>query len=151
MRWSLAGVLGLSACVFCCTVPVLRPLGVAGLGAAMIALVWRLGVCRHPGPLGLLPPVTNPDGTRSEAQWYCDRCGKSWAAAFEHQPRLVRRFDGFDQSKAVGAARRAEELTKHQRRLALRRAGLGPVNRAPRVRANPAEVVPLAHVRQFVK
>jgi hypothetical protein len=150
MRWSLAALIGLTACVFAFTVPALRPLGLTGLAVALAMIVWRLGHCRHPGPLGLQPPITNADGTRTEAHWYCDHCGRSWPAAFEHEARVVRRFDGYDQTKAFDAARRAEELTKRQRHLALRRAGLEPIRQA-RPRQNPAEVVPLAHVRQFVK
>jgi hypothetical protein len=94
--------------------------------------------------------VTNADGTRSAAHWYCDRCGKSWAAEFEHTPRLIQRFDGYDASKALTAAKRAEELERQQRTMALRRAGL---TTAPRRQPRPrtAEVVPLAQVRQFVK
>lgn len=117
---------------------------------ASAAAVWWLGPCHHPGPLGLLPPVTNADGTRTHAQWFCDQCGKAWPAEFrrEHQP--VRRFEGHDESKAVTAARRAEELVKRRRTLALRRAGMEPHAR-PRIAADAtAHVVPMSsRVRRF--
>jgi hypothetical protein len=99
-----------------------------------------------------MPPVTNPDGTRTQAQWFCDQCGRSWPAEIGGELRLVRRFDGYDQTKAIDAARRAEELMKRQRQMALRRAGLEPnVSRRPRLRPDAAEVVPIAHARHFVK
>ncbi len=112
-------------------------------------LVWRLSRCPHSGPLGLQPPVTNPDGTRTPAMWFCDRCGKSWPAGFEHDAHVVTRFVGYDESKAASAAKRAEELSRQQRALALKRAGYGAGRRA-RAARTPADVVPMANVRQFM-
>jgi hypothetical protein len=89
--------------------------------------------------------VTNADGTRSAAHWFCDRCGKTWAASFEKEHTPVRRYDGFDQSKAAHAARRADELERRQRTLAMRRAGLTPNRRRP---SREAEVVPMLPLRQ---
>jgi hypothetical protein len=94
-------------------------------GAALVAVVvWQLTKCRHGQRLGLLPPVLNERGERVPARWYCDACGKSWPAMFEHGPAPVPRFSGYDQSKAAAAARRAAELEERTRTLALKRAGL---------------------------
>jgi hypothetical protein len=128
--------------------PEVRLLAVLALGLIAAAAAWRLGHCHHPGPLGLLPPVTNADGTRTEAHWYCDRCGRSWPAHIGGEQRVVRRFDGYDPSKAADALRRAEELRRRQQHLAMRRAGLVSKRR---LRPDAAEVVPIAHVRHFVK
>jgi hypothetical protein len=113
------------------------------------ALAWRLSRCSHSGPLGLQPPVTHPDGTRTPAMWFCDRCGKSWPAGFEQEAHVVRRFVGYDESKAAIAARRAEELSRQQRAMALKRAGYGAGRRARTPRPS-ADVVPMANVRHFM-
>ena len=152
MRWSLAGLLALAIAAVA-LIPALRVPGVVGLGVMVALASWKLGFCHHPGPLGLMPPVTNADGTRTQAQWFCDQCGRSWPAEIGGELRLVRRFDGYDQTKAIDSARRAEELTKRQRALALKRAGFEP-NQPPRrarLQAQPAEVVPIAQVRHFGK
>jgi hypothetical protein len=109
--------------------------------------VWQLGRCRHGGPLGLLPPTTSLDGAQVPARWYCDACGRTWPAVFEHGHPPIRKFDGYDQTKAVKAARRADDLARRQRALALRRAGY---ETAPRPKLNPdaAEVVA---IRRFAK
>ncbi len=91
---------------------------------AVAALAWRLSVCRHTGPLALLPPTTDRDGSVSPARWYCDACGATWTARFEKDHTPIRRFTGYDQTKAVTAARRAAELADRQRQLAVQRAGL---------------------------
>lgn len=147
MRRSMAGLVGLTVCAV--ALPILGAKTLAVMAAATILGVgaWHVLRCHHPGPLGLLPPVFNPDGSRTVAQWFCDKCGRSWPAAMEREQRTVRRFEGYDQSKASGAARRAEELRKRQQTLALRRAGLGP-QRRPRLRPDAAEVVPIAQVRR---
>jgi hypothetical protein len=93
----------------------------AGLVAA---LVWQMTRCRHSQPLGLLPPLVNERGEAVPPRWYCDDCGESWPAVFEHGPAPVQRFKGYDQSKAATAAKRADELSARTRALALRRAGL---------------------------
>jgi hypothetical protein len=81
------------------------------------------------------------------ARWYCDACGRTWPAVFEHGHAPIRKFDGYDQTKAVKAARRADDLARRQRALALRRAGY---ETAPRPKLNPdaAEVVA---IRRFAK
>ncbi len=94
------------------------------LGAAATGVAGWCFKCRHPGPLGLLPPVDEASGIRMPARWYCDRCGHSWPAGIDHGRPPVPRFTGYDESKAIGAARRAEELSVRQRDLAVRRAGL---------------------------
>lgn len=145
MQWSWAGLAVVVVSLLALGSPTTRGAGIAGLGLWAVVVVWRSAWCRHPGPLGLLPPVTNADGTRSAAHWFCDRCGKTWAASFEREQTPIRRYDGFDQSKAQDAARRADELERRQRTLALRRAGLTPNRRRP---AREAEVVPLLSLRQ---
>jgi hypothetical protein len=99
-----------------------------GVGAAAAGLVW-LSRCRHSGRLGLLPPTTADDGTRTPAKWYCDACGRSWPTGLEHERTPVVRFSGYDQSKLPAAARRAAAHDKQRHSLAVKRAGLS-ANRA---------------------
>lgn len=99
----------------------LAGLGVVALSGAFVALR-----CSHPGPLGLWPATVNDTGESVPAQWFCDRCGKSWAAGFDHGRPPVQKFTGYDESKAVRSAHRASELEQRQRVLALRRAGFEP-------------------------
>jgi hypothetical protein len=113
--------------------------------------LWQFGRCRHPGPLGLLPPSTDDAGQPVPARWFCDACGQSWPAAFDHGQPPVRRFDGYDPSKAVTAAKRADDLARRQRALAVRRAGLETPRqptRQPRIQPESAEVVA---IRRFAK
>jgi hypothetical protein len=120
---------------------------VAGLAAA----VWRFGRCHHPGPLGLLPPTHEHDGTLRSAHWFCDACGRSWPAVFERTQRPIARFVGYDASKAEAAARRASDLLKRQRALAVKRSGITqrkPARRRPQMRPEPAPVVQI-HGRRF--
>jgi hypothetical protein len=118
--------------------------------AAAAAVVWRAWQCPHPGPLGLLPPTVDAEGTRVPARWFCDACGASWPANFEREHHPVRKFEGFDAAKAVSAARRADELFRRQHQLALRRAG-AVRKRAPRPPRPAAEVVAIDNVRRLVK
>ena len=147
MQWSWAGLAVVVLSLLALGSPLTREAGLIGLGLWAIVAFWRSASawCRHPGPLGLLPPVTNADGTRSPAHWFCDRCGKTWVASFEREQTPILRYGGFDQSKAEHAARRADELERRQRTLALRRAGLTPNRRRP---AREAEVVPMIGLRQ---
>ena len=145
MQWSWAGLATVVLSLLALGSPLTREAGLIGLSLWAIVAVWRSAWCRHPGPLGLLPPVTNTDGTRSPAHWFCDRCGKTWAASCEREQTPILRYDGFDQSKAPHAARRADELERRQRTLALRRAGITPNRRRP---AREAEVVPMMSLRQ---
>jgi hypothetical protein len=122
---------------------------VTGLGGVC---VWWLSRCHHPSPLGLLPPTTDADGTRRPARWFCGACGASWIAAFDRDREPIKRFEGFDGSKAEHAARRADQLERRQRALAVRRAGLDPAATTPRPvrpRANShrAPVVPIRQQR----
>lgn len=144
MRWSWAGSAAVVLSLVALGSPLTREAGLIGLGLCAVVAISRSAWCRHPGPLGLLPPVTNVDGTRSSAQWFCDRCGKTWPAAFEREHRPILRFGGYDQSKAPHAARRADELERRQRQLALRRAGLSTRRRHDR----EAKVVPIMQLRQ---
>jgi hypothetical protein len=88
--------------------------------------------CRHPHP-ALQPGLRDELGERHEARWYCDACGRSWAAAFERERAPVLKFGGFDQDKAPEAERRARLLEVRRRELALDRAGLRPTTLAPAV------------------
>ncbi len=97
---------------------------IAALALALVPVVIWAMQCRHRGPLGLLPSVTDETGQRLPPRWYCDNCGRSWPADFEHHQTPVQRFKGYDESKAVSAARRANELEMAQRALAIRRAGI---------------------------
>ncbi len=144
MQWSWVGSAAVILSLLALGSAPTRMAGVIGLMVCGAIVLWQLAWCRHPGPLGLLPPVTNPDGTRTNAQWFCDHCGKTWAASFEREQTPVLRFNGYDQSKAVDAARRAAELERRQRTLALRRAGLAPSRR----RIERADVVPMLKLRQ---
>lgn len=122
------------------------------LGIAVAAVVGsRAFRCHHPGSLGLLPPRSEADGTKVPARWFCDACGKTWPAVFERAQQPVRRFEGFDQSKAPEAARRADELYKRQHAMALRRAGFEGSTRRIKVERPPAAIVAIAHARRFVK
>lgn len=116
------------------------PVGTAG--AAGLALAAR---CSH-REVTLLPPVAGGGPDRNHARWYCDRCGRTWAAGLRTSARPERRFDGFDQAKAERSAARADVLERQRRRLALERAGLG--TRAPRkpraIRPGPRKVAPAA-------
>lgn len=122
-------------------------------GVCGVAL-WQLGRCRHRGPLGLLPPIHNADGTDVPARWFCDACSRTWPAVFERDQHPVMRFEGYDESKAQNSARRADELERRQRALALRRAGMVasvvPPRRARRG-VDTAEVVPILQSRRFGK
>ena len=117
--------------------------------AAAAAVVWRVWQCHHPGPLGLLPPTLDNDGTRLPARWFCDGCGATWPANFEREHVPVRKFVGFDEAKAVQAARRADELFRRQHQLASRRAGTP--RKRPQARRPAAEVVAIDNVRRMVK
>lgn len=98
-------------------------LAVGGVGAAL-AMALPLFRCRHPRPLGLLPPVSTADGRRQGAQWFCSACGTSWPASIERTATPVPRFQGHDESKAKAAAGRARVLDAKRRDLAMRRAGM---------------------------
>jgi hypothetical protein len=150
-------------------------LPVWGLALGLIvigALAWRLSVCPHDGPLALLPATRDNDGTPLPPRWYCDACGATWAANFDKDQTPVRKFTGYDESKAVSAARRAAELADRQRALALQRAGLRPQHgprhapsqgvrqpsaaKKPKPAAQPvvhapdtADVVPIGQGRRF--
>jgi hypothetical protein len=107
-------------------------------------VLYKFSRCRHGGPLGLLPPTVNPDGTRTPAQWYCDSCGRSWPVGLEHDRTPVVRFAGYDQTKLPAAARRAAALDKQRQSLAVRRAGLA----MPRVESrSAANVTPISQRR----
>ena len=73
--------------------------------------------------------MTDEDGRRTPAQWFCAQCGERFPANFEHERLPIPKFIGYDEAKAVAAARRANALEQRQRRLAVKRAGM--TKRAP--------------------
>lgn len=103
-------------------VPVLLLIVVA---AAAGTAFWWFSRCHHPRPLGLLPPMVDEQGVLQPAQWYCGNCGYRFPADFIHERAPVPRFTGYDETKSVVSARRAADLEQSQRRLAVKRAGLG--------------------------
>jgi hypothetical protein len=136
MRRPLAAVVILFVAVLVLTAAVTHWWPVV-VGTGMLAVLWPLLRCHHPGPLGLLPPVVDDvSGERLPARWYCDHCGQAWPAGITHGPTPVQRFSGYDQTKAQSAARRASELAAAQRDLAVRRSGAAgsaaPVAKKPR-------------------
>lgn len=104
--------------------------------AAGAGCLWCAG-CRHPGP-ALLPPVVDAEGRRQPARWCCHECGHTWPAALDDSTAPVLRFAGYDEKKALEAARRATDLERRQRELAVLRAGL-----TPRVDAAARQATPL--------
>jgi hypothetical protein len=110
------------------------------MGSAVVAAsCWFGSRCHHSGPLGLLPPVIDRDGSRIGSRWFCDACGRSWPAGLERATAPVVKYAGFVQSKAPLAARRAANLAKKTQEMAVRRAGLTSTRAVTlRVAAAPA-------------
>ena len=109
----LVAAVGTSAVVF---KPSLAYILVPALG-----LTWVLGrQCAHPHAT-LLPPVSGAGSDRDHARWYCDRCGREWAASISAgvRPRTV--YQGFDEGLAARTAARAETVERQRRRLADKR------------------------------
>ena len=127
-----------------------RSLMILTAASAVAAVVYSLGRCHHPAP-GLLPPTTGVDGAHVPARWFCADCGKTWATGFDnHETRPVVRYSGYDESKLVTAARRAEQLARHRRELAVRRAGIAG---RPRKAGSTvtADVVAISRGRRLAK
>jgi len=119
------------------------------LGVALASLLGAYAFrCHHPAPLGLLPPTTDVDGTRLPARWFCDRCGGTWPAGFEHEHRPIPRYAGFDQSKAPEAAKRADDLYKKKHAMALKRAGYSGGDKRKPAERPAAEVVAIEPLRR---
>jgi hypothetical protein len=60
-------------------------------------------------------------------RWHCDACDKTWAVDLSREQTPVRRFSGYDESKAVLSAGRAVDLADGRRALAVERSGsVGP-------------------------
>jgi transposase-like protein len=123
-------------------------LGISVLAAVGVVLLRVACSHRH---ATLLPPVHGAGSDRDHARWYCDRCGKTWAAKFEPEtrPRLI--YGGYDFRKAQRSAARADHLEKERRRLAVKRAGWAQTPAAHGASAGrsgqrTAEVVPLRRV-----
>jgi hypothetical protein len=125
--WGLAASIAAIAVAIAAPVVAAGVLGVAGLGLG----IYLIGRCRHPGPLGLLPPTVAADGTRTPAQWYCDACGRSWPAGLESDRSPVVRFTGYDESKLPASAERAAALDRQRHALAVKRAGLSSPHTEP--------------------
>ena len=126
-RWGVVGVIGLSL------------------------LAWMLSFrCTHRYAT-LLPPVRDAGPDRDHARWYCDRCGATWDSKLEPstRPRVI--YEGYDESKAVLAAERAESLDKQRRRLATKRATTTrprPAPAAARATLRPVEAATFAARRR---
>jgi hypothetical protein len=89
--------------------------------AGFAVVVAAFSRCRHPGPLGLLPPVMGDDGERRPARWFCEACGRTWPAQDHRGAAPVARFEGYDQAKAVEAAKRADDIDRRRREIAMER------------------------------
>jgi hypothetical protein len=139
-----AGVAGLVAVILSPGLGVW--LGIGSLAVVSGAVYW-FGRCSHPGPLALLPATADMDGNRLTPRWYCDSCGLEWPAHFEKDATPIQRFSGYDESKAVSAAKRQEELQERQRTAALERAGLRTRSTARKV---PATAPVHAHAHSGV-
>ena len=99
--------------------------------ATAITLAWLVSRrCTHRYAT-LLPPVRGAGPDRDHARWYCDRCGRTWDAAFESatRPRVI--STGYDEAKAVRAAARADALDKQRRRLSAKRSAARPRSTRP--------------------
>ena len=111
----------------------LAGLGIVAVSGACVALR-----CSHAGPLGLWPATVSDTGEIVSARWFCDRCGKSWPAGFDHGKPPVQKFTGYDPSKAIRSAHRATELELRQRALACKRAGIDAPRERTRITAAEA-------------
>lgn len=127
---------------------------IAALAAGLLVVALMLRRCSHRNAT-LLPPVRGEGPDRDHARWYCDRCGATWDATLEpaSRPRLI--YNGYDESKAVRAAARADALEEQRRRLAVRRAGWdAPARQArtsprqPATGPRPIEVLPMRRMRE---
>jgi hypothetical protein len=132
-------VWGTLACGTLVIVAMWPPVALGGIAAGLV--IWQLSRCRHTPPLALLPPTLDEHGERQPARWYCDRCGKTWTAVFEHDRVPIQRFTGYDQTKAAAAAKRAAELAERQQALALKRAGFARTTPVARKVQEPAAAV----------
>lgn len=125
-RWvvtTMGGAVVVGAAVLAAALPGRVLIGAGSVLAVGAACAW-LGRCRHAGRLGLLPPVRDADGVMQSARWYCDACGRSWEAHFDHDRRPVVRYAGYDQTKLPQAARRAAQHERRRQAMAVQRAGL---------------------------
>ena len=128
LGWVLAGVPGAS---------------LLGLAAA-VAVLAR---CRHRGPLGLLPAVVGEDGKRRPERWFCPACGRTWPTTDHRDTMPIQRFEGYDQTKAVEAARRADDVVRRQRQIALERTDRPHPRPAPVKRERPARPIDIQNRR----
>ena len=154
--WRFFAIVGAACTAGAAVFGVPWPYLTAPAAICMVAIAWRFR-CAHRGPLALLPPVTDTNGDRLPARWFCDRCGRTWTAEFEHDRKPVPKFVGFDEKKAARAAERAFLLEEQRRSIALQRAGLSRTRLQKKPRRTPAEVgetttpghvVPIGDVRR---
>ncbi|MCC7009515.1 MAG: hypothetical protein IT184_11935 [Acidobacteria bacterium] len=122
--------------------------GALALTVVGVAALWHFGRCRHEGRPGLLPPSTQPDGTRTPARWFCGQCGKVWDADFRRESTPVQRYAGFDQSKLPAAAKRAAALERERQHLAMRRAGIAAGKATTARTAAPAPVSTIVSIER---
>jgi hypothetical protein len=100
-----------------------------GIIVVAAGIVYQFGRCSHQRPLALLPASVDINGEALPPRWYCDHCGKEWPAHFDKDRVPIQRFTGYDESKAVSAAKRADQLRERRRLMAIERAGLGSATR----------------------
>ncbi len=102
---------------------------VTGALAGVGILMWLTSGCRHSNP-HYVRPETRRDETGKEvvvhpAQYCCYECGKTWIAE-QRDPAwsasaVSQRFEGYDERKAVRAAKRIAVEERQRRMLADRR------------------------------
>jgi hypothetical protein len=130
---------------------------VTGALAGVSALIWLFKGCRHPNPHFVKQETRRDEATGEEvvhpAHYCCYECGKTWLArqrdpAWTASP-LVQKYHGYDERKAVRAAKRSVLEERQRRFLAVRRIG-GPAPKPPiqfdptPARRRPTEVVDLS-------
>ncbi len=94
------------------------------------ALIWLFSGCKHPNPHYVRQETAQDDATGDEivvhpAHYCCYECGKTWLAE-QRDPAwtasaVVQKFDGYDERKAVRAAKRIAVEERQRRVLADRR------------------------------
>ena len=103
------------------------------LACCALPLAYSISQCPHAGPISLLPATTDLNGDHLPARWCCHDCGKDWPANIDRPQTPIPRFTGYDEAKAVAAAKRAGQTTAQmaeQDRLARqRKSGLSAVRR----------------------
>lgn len=119
---------------------------VAGALGGFSALIWLFRGCRHPNP-HFVKQETRRDETTGEevvvhpAHYCCYECGKTWLAK-QRDPAwaasaIVQKYHGYDERKAVRAAKRSALEERQRRFLAVRRIRI-PAPPKPLIQFDPA-------------